>query len=168
MLIVLSLFFLVVWLVFFKFQWLPWNRPWKYTIYTMAVAIALVVVGALQYYTPTSQSAVVESHTQFIYPLVSGDVTEVFVEGSHSVKAGDKLFRIDPRPYQYAVDNWVAATRLAELALVDAKQLVGSGAIARFALDEKQAQYDQAVAQLENARYNLENTLVVAPAAWSR
>lgn len=164
MLIVLSLFFLVVWLVFFKFHWLPWNRPWKYTVYTLALTIALVVVGALQYYTPTSKQAVVEAHTQFIYPLVSGEIEEVFVKGSRAVKAGEQLFQIDARPFQYAVDNWVAAEKLAQLALADAKKLVGSGAIARFALDEKQAQYDQAHAQLKNARYNLENTLVTAPA----
>jgi hypothetical protein len=64
MLIVLSLFFLLVWLVFFKFHWLPWNRPWKITVWSLALTIALVVIGALQYYTPTSKRAVVEVHTQ--------------------------------------------------------------------------------------------------------
>lgn len=164
MVIVLSLFFLVVWLVFFKFHWLPWNRPWKITIYTLSLTIALVVVGALQYYTPTSKRAVVEVHTQFIYPLVSGDVQEVFVKDARAVAAGEPLFQIDPRPFQYAVDNWTAATKLAKLALVDAQKLVKTNAIARFALDQKQAQYDQAQAQLKNAKYNLENTLVTAPA----
>ena len=49
MLIVLSFFFLVVWLIFFKWKWLPWSRGWKVTVYTTALGIALVVVGALQY-----------------------------------------------------------------------------------------------------------------------
>jgi len=49
MLIVLSLFFLLVWVVFIKFQWLPWNRTWKVIVATVALVIALVVVGALQY-----------------------------------------------------------------------------------------------------------------------
>ena len=63
MLIVLSIFFLIVWLVFLKFKWLPFNRTWKIIVWTMALAIALVVVGALQYYTPASKLAVVEAYT---------------------------------------------------------------------------------------------------------
>ena len=164
MLIVLSLFFAIIWLIFFKFQWLPWSRGWKVTVYTAALSIALVVVGALQYYTPVSKMAVVEARTQQIYPLVSGQVERVYVQGAQSVSTGDKLFSIDPRPFQYAVDNWAAATKLAELELSDARKLVKTGAIAAFALDQKQAQYDQARAQLENARYQLENAVIYAPA----
>jgi len=164
MLIVLGLFFLIVWLVFFKFQWLPWNRGWKITIYTTAIAIALVVVGALQYYTPTSKKAVVAAATQQIYPLVTGNVLEVPVRHSEKVTAGQTLFTIDPRPFQYAVNNWDAATKLAGVELEDAKRLVKQGAVARYTLDQKQAQYDQSVAQLESARYDLENTVITAPA----
>ena len=80
MLIILSVFFLVVWLIFFRFNWLPWTRGWKITVYSIAVAIALVVVGALQYYTPVSAKAVVEAHVQQVYPLVTGTVESVRVE----------------------------------------------------------------------------------------
>ena len=38
------------------------------------------------------------------------------------------------------------------------------GNIARIARDQKQAAYDEARAQLENAQYELENTIVLAPA----
>ena len=57
MLIVLSLFFLLVWLVFIKFRWLPRNRPWKIAVASVALVIALVVVSALQYYTPAAFSS---------------------------------------------------------------------------------------------------------------
>ena len=164
MLIVLGLFSLIVWLVFFQFKWLPFNRSWKILISLTALTICLVVLGALHYYTPVSRVAVVSAHTQQIYPVVSGRVEEVFVSRSDSVSAGDKLFSIDPRPFQYAVDNWTATLKLAELALKDAKKLVAKGAIATFALDEKQAERDKARAELSIAQYNLENTVVVAPA----
>ena len=91
-------------------------------------------------------------------------VDEVFVSHSDSVSAGDKLFSIDPRPFQYAVDNGTATLKLADLALEDAKKLVAKGAIATFALDQKQAERDKARAELSNAQYNLENTVVLAPA----
>lgn len=164
MLIVLSLFFLLVWLLFIKFRWLPWNRTWKAIVATVALVIALVVVGALQYYTPASQMAVVSAHTQRIYPLVTGRVDGVFVKDTQKVSAGDKLFSIDPRPFQYAVDNWSAALKLAEIALKDAQKLVGKGAIAKITRDQHQAERDKAKAQLDTARFNLENTEVRAPA----
>lgn len=164
MLIVLGLFFLIVWLVFFKFKWLPFNTSWKVAISITTLSIALVVLGALNYYTPMSRVAVVSAHTQHIYPVVSGRVDEIFVSRSDSVSAGDKLFSIDPRPFQYAVDNWTATLKLADLALKDAKKLVAKGAIATFALDERQAERDKARAELSIAEYNLENTVVVAPA----
>ena len=164
MLIVLSFFFAIVWLIFFKFQWLPWSRGWKITVYTAALAIALVVVGALQYYTPASRMAVVQARAMQVYPLVSGQVERVYVQGAQSVSAGDKLFSIDPRPFQYAMDNWTAATKLAELELSDARKLVKTGAIAAYTLDQKQAQYDQTSAQLKTAIYQLENAVIYAPA----
>lgn len=164
MLIILSAFFLIVWLIFFKFNWLPWTRGWKITVYSIAVAIALVVVGALQYYTPVSAKAVVEAHVQQVYPLVTGTVESVRVDGDQPVSEGDVLFTIDPRPFQYQVDRWTAAEKLAAIELADAEELVKKQAIARVGLDQKQAAYDQAKAQLDIARYNLENTTVHAPA----
>ena len=109
MLIVLSVFFAIIWLIFFKLQWLPWNRGWKFSVYTAALVIALVVVGALQYYTPASKMEVVEAQAQQIYPLVSGQVDRVDVKGAQPVSSGDKLFSIDPRPFKYAVDKWADA-----------------------------------------------------------
>ena len=94
MLIVLSLYFLVVWLVFFKFKWLPYNRTWKTIVWGVATSIALIVVGALQYYTPVSKIAVVQAHTQEIYPLISGRVNKVYVSKSQAVVEGDTLFTI--------------------------------------------------------------------------
>ena len=114
MLIALGLFAFIVWIVFFKFKWLPFNTTWKVVISITALTIALVVLGALHYYTPMSRVAVVSAHTQHIYPVVSGRVDEVFVSRSDSVSAGDKLFSIDPRPFQYAVDNWTATLKLAD------------------------------------------------------
>lgn len=164
MLIVLSLFFLLVWLVFIKLQWLPWNRLWKTIVATVALVIALVVVGALQYYTPASKMAVVSAHTQHIYPVISGRVDEVFVENTQAVSAGDKLFSIDPRPFQYAVDNWTAELKLAQISLDDANRLIKKGAIAQITRDQYQAQRDKAKSQLDTAKYNLENTVLHAPA----
>jgi RND family efflux transporter MFP subunit len=164
MLIVLSIYFLLVWLIFIKLQLLPWNRAWKTVIYGIAAAVALVVVGALQYYTPSSTTAVVQNDTQNIFPLVGGRVESVEVTGTQSVTAGELLFTLDARPFQYNVNQTAAALELARIRLRDATTLVEKQAVARATIDLYKAEFDQAQAVYDSAVYNLENTRIVAPA----
>lgn len=164
MLIVLGLYFLVVWLVFSKFKLLPWNRAWKTVVYGIAVAVALIVVGALQHYTPSSQIGVVQASTQEIYPVVAGRVINVHVSKSQSVKAGEVLFEIDPDPYQYKVDRLTAALTLAKIKLEDTQKLVKQQAVSKRDIDKYQAEFDQTKAQLAEAQYSLEHSRVRAPA----
>lgn len=77
MLIVLGFYALLVWLVFFKFKLLPYNKLWKTVVWGGAITIGLVVVGALQHYTPTSSKSVVSAFSQKLYPQVSGRVEQV-------------------------------------------------------------------------------------------
>jgi RND family efflux transporter MFP subunit len=129
-----------------------------------AISIALVVVGALQYYTPVSKVAVVQTGTQKIFPLVGGRVELVKVHDTQAVAAGDLLFRLDARPFQYAVDQRAAALELARIRLRDATTLVEKNAAPRASLDLYMAERDQAQALYDNAVFDLENTEIVAPA----
>jgi multidrug resistance efflux pump len=52
-----------------------------------------------------------------IVPNVSGTIIEVPIEGNRPLKKGDVLFKIDPRPYQYRVDQVKAALAEAEQAV---------------------------------------------------
>jgi RND family efflux transporter MFP subunit len=164
MLIVLSLYFLIVWLVFIKLKLLPWSRGWKTLVYSIAVTVALVVVGALQHYTPASSIAVVQTDSQQIYPAVSGRVVSVAVQNTQSVRSGEILFEIDPAPFQYQVDKFTAVVTLAEIKLDDMQTLVRKEAASRRQIDRAQAELDQARAELADARYNMEQAQVRAPA----
>jgi RND family efflux transporter MFP subunit len=164
MLIVLAVYFSLVWLIFIKLQLLPWNRAWKTVIYGIAIAVGLVVVGALQYYTPSSTMAVVQSDTQKIFPLVGGRVESVEVAGTQSVAAGDLLFTLDARPFQYKVNETAAALELARIRLRDMTILVEKKAAARASLDLYSGELDQAQAVYDSAVYQLENTKILAPA----
>jgi RND family efflux transporter MFP subunit len=164
MLIVLSLYFLVVWLVFIKFELLPWSRGWKTLVYGIAVTVALVVVGALQHYTPASSMAVVQADAQQIYPVVSGRVVSVGVKNTQAVVAGEVLFEIDPAPFQYQVDKYTAVLKLAEIKLDDVRTLVSREAASRREIDKAEAERDQATAELADAIYQLKNARVRAPA----
>lgn len=112
-------------------------------------------------------------------PRVSGFVQRVtFTEGS-TVRRGDPLFIIDPRPYQAEVARAEAqlaqARTRAELANAEyerAKRLVATQAISREELEARtsgRADGDAAVraaeAALATARLNLEWTTVRAPIA---
>lgn len=128
-------------------------------------------------WTPSHLAQTAASRAVELRARVQGVVTErTFDEGSR-VKAGDLLFRIDPRPYQAALD--AATARVAEAkahvdetdrAVARKRQLVESDAIARKELDD--ALTDQALmaaqlagseAALAQARLDLEYTCVTAP-----
>jgi len=112
-----------------------------------------------------------------IRPEVSGRITEVRFQDGQSVKAGDILFVIDPRPYEAAVErdeaSLLSAQSKVELAKLDqarAANLIQSHAIAQSDLDtynntERVAEADvqNAEAQLKQARVDLEHAYVTAP-----
>ncbi len=99
-----------------------------------------------------------------------------YTEGS-VVKANDLLFKIDPRPYQAALDQAKAELARAEAAykksLLDVKRntpLAAEGAISRKELDDalqagaaNRASVASARAKLENAQLNVDWTRVTSP-----
>lgn len=108
MLIVLGLYFTAVWLIFSRLKLLPWNGFWKGTVYSLALIIALVVIGALNHTTPTGPVSVQGVATS-IAPNVSGNVTEVVVEPNAELEQDDILFRIDDTVYAAEVARLEAA-----------------------------------------------------------
>jgi RND family efflux transporter MFP subunit len=112
-----------------------------------------------------------------IRPRVSGYIERVaFVEGG-SVKKGDLLFVIDPRPYRAeltrAQAEATAARTRAELAqneVARAERLLAARAISQEEYDERinrsretSAAVEAAAAAVETARLNLEFTRVTSP-----
>jgi RND family efflux transporter MFP subunit len=164
MAIVLGFYFLLVWLIFSKLKILPWNRAWKIVVYGIAIAVGLVVVGALQYITPSSSMAVVQTDTQKIVALVSGRAESVNVAGTQAVEAGELLFALDARPFQYSLDQAAASLELSRIRLRDATSLVERNAAARATLDLYSAELAQAQAVYDLAVYDLENARITAPA----
>jgi membrane fusion protein (multidrug efflux system) len=93
----------------------------------MIGGVVLVAVIALYMYLTggryvSTDDAYVHSAKVNMSAEVSGIVTEVDVHEGQTVHKGDVLFRIDPKPFQIALDNAKAALANAELTVDSMKQ----------------------------------------------
>jgi RND family efflux transporter MFP subunit len=112
-----------------------------------------------------------------IVPNVSGQVIEVPIEGTQVVNKGDVLFKIDPTPYLFKVDQLQASIEqaeaqkiLAEIEVERATGLVKASAGPQSQLDQWNAQLAATIAsiaslnaQLGDAQWRLDETVVRAP-----
>ena len=108
---------------------------------------------------------------------VSGELVKIHFTDGQTVKAGDVLFTIDPRPFEIAVEAAHAevARARAQIAVTGtdlerAEQLTPSKVLTQRDFDQRKANHDAAKAQLQsaeamlrNAALNLEWTSVRAP-----
>ncbi|MBB2931214.1 efflux RND transporter periplasmic adaptor subunit [Paraburkholderia silvatlantica] len=125
---------------------------------------------------PWTRDGRVRAEVVNIAPDVSGAVVELPVHDNQWVRKGDLLMQIDPSHYRIAVEQAQAnvASRKAELQMRrdDAKRRADMDSLvvstenrenASHTANAAQAQYDQAVAELDAAKLNLERTRVVSP-----
>ena len=98
-----------------------------------------------------------------VRPQVNGLILKrLFAEGSE-VKAGQPLYQIDAAPYQAAYNNASAALMTAKAKAGRYIQLLKANAIAPQDYDDALAAYEQAAANLQAARINLDYTRITAP-----
>jgi RND family efflux transporter MFP subunit len=112
---------------------------------------------------PQGPALVVRQSVQIV-PNVAGEVLEVPAEPNKPLKSGDVLFKIDPVPYQAQVDAIGAQLKFEELRLSQMTQLLRSDAGRAFDVEQRQADVEKLKGQLLGAKYNLDQTVVRAPA----
>jgi membrane fusion protein, multidrug efflux system len=126
-----------------------------------------VRVGAVtQYDMPVVEhtlGTVVPFTTVQVSPRVSGVIENADFKEGQTVKKGDLLFEIDPRPYQAAYDNAVATEADAKAKADRYKRLIQQNAIGAQDDDDAQAAYGVAKANVDAARLNLEFTKIRSP-----
>jgi len=172
--ILLGIYSFFVWLIFIKFKWLPWNTQTQVTVAIIPIVGLTVLILLLNIYAPSSADVRVFKYTVPIVSQLRGRVIEVPVEeGNRLVKKGEVLFKIDPEPYQLAVNQLEAqlATAIAsqkeqEESLKGAR---GKVAEARGAINQATARISEVDARLELARKRVEqNRELVATGAGSK
>ena len=147
---------------------------------TLVVVAAAVAVGwqLWSYYMlePWTRDGRVRADVVTIAADVSGLVGDVLVHDNEKVSKGQKLFRIDQRRFQYALEQAKAEAAARQATLEQARRdlerakNLSSAAITvqqveqrQQAVDVAQAEFDAANATLEVAKLNLERSTVVAP-----
>lgn len=163
MLIITALYLALVYLLFFKFKVLPWNKLTKGLTVLIGVIILSGFLVGLQGLTPSSTQGTVTGRIIEIAPEVSGRVISVTVEPDRQMEAGSPLFSIDPVLYEARVEELEAGLALAKLRLEQYRELAAGDAGSEFQVQQTEAEVKQLEASLKSARFDLENTVVRAP-----
>ena len=92
------------------------NPVRKWTLVVLAICVVFLLYSLIaDRLTPYTSQAVAQAYIVGVAPEVAGRIIEVDVEDNQLVKAGQTLFRIDPEPYQIAVEE--AEAKLASVGL---------------------------------------------------
>jgi multidrug resistance efflux pump len=109
--ILIAIYSFFVWLIFFKFKWLPWTTRAQVTVVIIPIVAIAALILTLNVVAPSSNDVRVFKYVVQVLPQVRGRVIEVPVEPNRLVRKGELLFRIDPVQYQNELN--VAKARLA-------------------------------------------------------
>lgn len=163
MIAVLTLLYIGILFLAVKLKLIRMTMFWKLSpiIWFLFLNVALII--PMQFYAPGG-SVIVGQYSVQVVPNVGGQVVEVPVQANAPLKKGDILFKINPLPYQASVDNLAAQLDLAETRLGQAQRLAARGAGSVYDVEALTSQVAQAQAGLVNAQFNLEQTVVRAPA----
>jgi multidrug resistance efflux pump len=119
--ILLGIYSFFVWLIFFKFKWLPWNIVSQVIVVTLPIIALTALILVLNIVAPSSHDVRVVNYVIPINPPVRGLVTEVPIEPNRPIKKGDVLFKIDPTPFEIAVKTYEAQVAQLNVQLLTAE-----------------------------------------------
>lgn len=154
--------YLVILFILVKMKIVPFNVFWKCSPLIVLLLLMFGLFIPMGWGAPQG-SALVVRNSVAIVPNVAGEVTDVPVEANKPLKAGDVLFKIDPVPYQSQVDTIAAQLKFEELRLSQMTQLQQTDSGRAFDVQQRQAEVDKLKGQLLGAKYNLDQTVVLAP-----
>src|SRR5262245_12015398 len=163
MIVVLLNTYLAILALFVWLKFIPFNTFWKISPVIVALLLLIGLFIPMQWGAPAGPGVIVRNSVQII-PSVAGEVVDVPVEANTPVKQGGVLFRIDPTTYDASVRALQAQLKLQEQRLAEMTQLQTRGTGRAFDVEQRQAEVDQLRAQVDGAQWNLDKTIVRAPA----
>lgn len=139
------------------------NLFWKCSPLIVLMLLNLLLFIPMGWGAPQGPALVVRNAVSIV-PDVAGEVIDVPVAANTPLKAGDVLFRIDPVPYDAQVRAIEAQLKLSDTRLAQMTQLFERDAGRAFDVQQRQSEVDQLNAQRDSAKWNLDKTIVRAPA----
>ena len=127
-------------------------KNWATSVQAWMVTFLILVLLVAAYYvvtdrvTPITTDAYVQTFVVPVAARVEGQVIEVNVSQGSTVKKGDPLFRLEPRPYQYTVDRMTATLVLAETNIRSLQAQLSAG---KAVIAQRQADVDLAQATFD-------------------
>ncbi|QEE30796.1 biotin/lipoyl-binding protein [Terriglobus albidus] len=130
----------------------------------VAIAVIALAIAVMQVDRhPRTDDATVRANAIAFAPEVEGRLTKLLVKDNQVVHKGDLLFEIDPRPYEYALEQARADQAMLEGQINDERRRIAteqSGVVAARAgilnsqsgISAAQASYQAATASVERAR----------------
>src|SRR4026207_2153940 len=109
--ILLGIYGFFVWLIFYKFKWLPMNFTAAVITITLPIVAMMALFLLLNISAPATDDVRAMNYVIPIVPRITGQVTEVPIQPNRPIKKGDVLFKIDPIPFEAAVKAAEATLR---------------------------------------------------------
>jgi multidrug resistance efflux pump len=162
MIVFLTLIYVAILFLALKIGIIKMNAFWKISPVLWMVLLFLVLFVPMQWGAPGGAVRMYQAVIEIV-PSVTGEVVDVPAEALKPVKAGEVLFTIDPTQYEAKVDQLVAQIALSQANLERAKELMDRGVGRQVDVDIYQAEVHSSSAQLRNARWELDRTVVKAP-----
>jgi RND family efflux transporter MFP subunit len=155
--------YLVLLFLLVHFKIVPFNLFWKVSPFVVILLTLFGLLVPMGWGAPQGAALVVRNAVSIV-PDVAGEVTDVPVAANTPLKAGDVLFKIDPTPYDAQVKSIEARLKLSSTRLGQMTQLFERDSGRGFDVEQRQSEVDQLSGQLEGAQWNLDKTIVRAPA----
>jgi RND family efflux transporter MFP subunit len=163
MMIALMAVYLVLLFGIVRLGIVSFNAFWKASPFIVLLLLNLLLFIPMGWGAPQGSALVVRNAVSIV-PSVAGEVIDVRVQANTALKAGDVLFRIDPTPFEAQVAAIEAQLKLSTTRLAQMTQLFERDSGRGFDVEQRQSEVDQLKAQLESAKWNLDKTVVRAPA----
>jgi len=119
-LILLGIYSYIVWLIFFKFKWLPWNFISQCIVVTIPIVGLTLLILLLNIVAPSSADVRVVNYVTAVNARLQGMVVDVPITPNQHIKKGQVLFRLDPRPIEIEISGFKAQIESLEAKLLSA------------------------------------------------
>jgi multidrug resistance efflux pump len=162
MIVFLTLIYVAILFLAVKIGIIRLNSFWKISPVLWMVLLFFVLFVPMQWGAPAGAVRMYKSVVEIV-PSVNGEVMEVPVKALDMLEKGDILFTIDPAQYEASVAQLEAQIALSQANLERAQDLMKRGVGRQVDVDIYAAEVNSFNAQLQNARWELDHTVVRAP-----